>query len=61
MSPNALMKHTYIHYPYWGINSIKANEILSEKEFERITNSRPRSDKTILFTIDYEGISLEEY
>jgi len=61
MSANTLMKHTYIHYPYWGINSIKANEILSEKEFERITNSRPRSDKTILFTIGYEGISLEEY
>lgn len=61
MNANALMKHTYVHYPYWGINSIKANEILSKKEFERITNSRPRSDKTILFTIGYEGISLEEY
>ena len=29
MNNNALMKYTYIHYPYWAINSTTANNILS--------------------------------
>lgn len=58
---NALMKHTYLNYPYWAIYSIKASEILSIDEMKRVNSSRPRNDKTILYTIGYEGISLEEY
>jgi uncharacterized protein (DUF488 family) len=61
MNNNALMKYTYIHYPYWAINSTTANNILSVSELEKVSKSRPVSDKTILFTIGYEGISLEEY
>ena len=61
MTANALMKHTYLNFPYWAINSKKANELLSTKEFEKVNNSRPKSNKTVLFTIGYEGISLEEY
>ena len=61
MSANALMKHTYINYPFFAINSVVANSILSESELERVNSSKPKSDKTILFTIGYEGISLEEY
>jgi hypothetical protein len=61
MDARALMKHTYINFPYWGINSIKAKEILSIDEFERIKNSKPQNEKTILYTIGYEGISLERY
>jgi len=61
MTANALMKHTYLHFPYWAINSKKAKEILSTEQLERVNNSRPKGNKTILFTIGYEGISLEEY
>jgi uncharacterized protein YwgA len=61
MNNNALMKYTYIHYPYWAINSTIATNILSVSELEKVSESRPVSDKTILFTIGYEGISLEEY
>jgi uncharacterized protein (DUF488 family) len=61
MSATALMKHTYINFPYWAINSIKAKEILSENEFDNVTNCKPQSNETILFTIGYEGISLEAY
>jgi uncharacterized protein (DUF488 family) len=60
-SANSLMKHTYLNFPYWAINSLKAKEILSEDEYRKVTSAKPRIDKTILFTIGYEGISLEEY
>lgn len=61
MSANALMKHTYINFPYWATKSEKAEDILTKIEFEKIKKSIPVNNKTILFTIGYEGISLEEY
>jgi len=61
MNAEALMKHTYINYPYWATKSVKAKALLSDVEFEKIKKSIPDSDKIILFTIGYEGISLEEY
>lgn len=61
MNANALMKHTYLNFPYWAINSVKAKEILSETQLEKVNKSRPKINETILFTIGYEGISLEEY
>lgn len=61
LNRDALMKHTYINYPYFAINSIKANEILSPGELQKVTNIRPKTEKTILYTIGYEGISLEKY
>ena len=61
MTTDALMKHTYLYFPYWAINSKRAKEILSKEQFEKVNNSRPKGNKTVLFTIGYEGISLEEY
>jgi uncharacterized protein (DUF488 family) len=61
MNSNALMKHTYINYPFFAINSVKANAILTKEELEKVNSYKPKSSKTILFTIGYEGISLEEY
>lgn len=61
MNSNALMKHTYINYPFFAINSVKATSILTKEELEKVNSYKPKSSKTILFTIGYEGISLEEY
>lgn len=61
MKTDALMKHTYLNYPYWAINSEAASRILNAEQFEKVKSSRPKSNKTTLFTIGYEGISLEEY
>jgi uncharacterized protein (DUF488 family) len=61
MTADALMKHTYLNFPYWAINSKKAKEILSTEQLEKVNDCRPKVSKTILFTIGYEGISLEEY
>jgi uncharacterized protein (DUF488 family) len=61
MTADALMKHTYVNYPYWATKSIKAKSLLSAIELEKVKKSIPDTDKMILFTIGYEGISLEEY
>ncbi|GHT78631.1 hypothetical protein FACS189464_2410 [Bacteroidia bacterium] len=61
MDSRALMKHTYIHFPYWAINSTTARDILSPSELAKLVQTKPKSEETILFTIGYEGISLEEY
>jgi uncharacterized protein (DUF488 family) len=61
MNSEALMKHTYRNFPYWAINSVKANSILTKEELEVVGNQRAKNNDTVLFTIGYEGISLEAY
>lgn len=61
MNANALMRHTYINFPYWATKSIKAKSILSAEELEKVHKCQPKNNTTVLFTIGYEGISLEEY
>lgn len=61
MDANALMKHTYVNYPYYAINSVKAKSILSAIDLGKVDAKRPCDTDTVLFTIGYEGISLEEY
>ena len=56
-----LMKYTYINFPYWATKSEKAESILSKKELQNVKSSITQSRETVLFTIGYEGISLEEY
>jgi uncharacterized protein (DUF488 family) len=61
LSANALMKYTYLNYKYYAINSLKAKSILSAEEYNEVMASRPMNDTTTLYTIGYEGISLEAY
>jgi len=61
MSANALMKHTYVNFPFYAIRSEVAKDILNEDELDKVKKNQPKSNKTILFTIGYEGISLENY
>jgi uncharacterized protein (DUF488 family) len=61
LDANALMKHTYISFPYWATKSVKASSILSKEEQQKVESAKPKNNKTVLFTIGYEGISLEEY
>jgi uncharacterized protein (DUF488 family) len=56
-----LIRMTYVKYPQLAINSIVAKDKLSAEEYRKVTEARPQSNKTILFTIGYEGLSLEEY
>jgi uncharacterized protein (DUF488 family) len=55
------MKHTYLSFPYYAINSKTAKDLLHDEQYQKIIKARPLNSNTILFTIGYEGISLEEY
>lgn len=61
MSAKALMKHTYTNFPFYATRSEVASNILTKAELEKVSNSNPKINKTVLYTIGYEGISLEEY
>lgn len=61
MKTDVITKHTYINFPYYATKSIIAERILPEKFFEKVVTARPNDESTVLFTIGYEGISLEEY
>jgi uncharacterized protein (DUF488 family) len=61
LTANGLMKHTYVNYPFWAMNSVKAPQILSESELQKVTASRNTDETTTLFTIGYEGVSPEAY
>jgi len=60
-SADELIKITYLKYPYYAVNSTIAKDRLSDSEYKLVLDARPISNKTILYTIGYEGVSLEEY
>lgn len=61
MANEALIKHTYINFPYYAINSTIAEKILNEEYYNIVLNTIPNENKKSIFTIGYEGISLEKY
>lgn len=61
MSTNALIRYTYTNFPFYAIKSEVATDILTREELKEVNKARPKSNETVLFTIGYEGISLEEY
>jgi len=61
MKTDAITKHTYLNFPYYATNSTIAEKLLPEQYFKKVIKERPSDDSIALFTIGYEGISLEEY
>jgi len=60
-APLAITKHTYINYPYYAIKSTIAHKLLNKEEQNKVKETIPISNETALFTIGYEGISIEDY
>jgi hypothetical protein len=60
---NRLVKLVYEQYPYYAINSKLALSIMDEAGIARIKAEKDRLRQTgqILFTIGYEGLSVERY
>jgi hypothetical protein len=56
-----LINLTYKKYPYFAINSTLAKEYLTEEDYNNLDNYRSFEDEITLFTIGYQGITLEAY
>ncbi len=61
MDSDGLMTFTYTNFPYYAINSTTAKTLLNKEQLDKVDIFRPSSTQTILYTIGYEGISLEAY
>jgi len=60
-STSDLIKFTYTNFPYYAINSTISNNYLDENELKMIEETRPQINHNVLYTIGYEGTSLEKY
>ncbi len=60
-SSRELIRYTYVNFPYYAINSTVAEKYLSKTEQLSVQAKKPQSVRKALFTIGYEGLSLEEY
>lgn len=58
---NELLHHVYTNFPYYAIHSEIAEKILNAKELQAVDNQRNKEKQPTLFTIGYEGRSLEQY
>jgi hypothetical protein len=58
-----LIKLVYEQYPYYAINSKKASDIVDMAGLARIRTEKERLRQTgrLLFTVGYEGLSVEKY
>ncbi len=61
MSTSTLIVHTYINYPFYATKSIVAKDILSNYFYQRVIDAKPKETTPFLFTIGYQGVSLEKY
>lgn len=56
-----LVRYVYRSHPYYAINSEIRDELLNEQDQARVASARPTATPARLFTIGYEGRSLEKY
>ena len=61
LSQDELIKHTYNKYPFYAIRSVIAKDLLSSAELAKVHAQERHFDEPALFTIGYEGLSLEKY
>ena len=61
LSQSDLIRYTYRQYPYYAIKSTIAKKLLNDEELKTIEQQRPHYTQKQLFTIGYEGISIENY
>ena len=56
-----LIRITYLQYPFFVLNSTISHEVLNATEYQALELVKPSFNSTVLFTLGYEGVSLEEY
>lgn len=60
-SQDELIRYVYLKAPFYAINSVMAETLLSQEELQKVMAQKRYIEERRLFTIGYEGISLEAY
>tara|TARA_R110001592_G_scaffold88299_11_gene260074 strand:+ start:3683 stop:4579 length:897 start_codon:yes stop_codon:yes gene_type:complete len=60
-SREELIKYTYRNYPFFATKSEIAHKVLTKAELEKVEQQKRTFSETKLFSIGYEGKSLEHY
>ncbi len=58
---NRLIKETYLRYPAYAVKSEIAGKILNTDELRKVKKSAFISHKKTLFTVGYEGLTIDAY
>lgn len=61
MSNSTLIKHTYLNFPFYAIRSTIVKDVMPGELYDRVEKEIPKEVDITLFTIGYEGVSLEMY
>lgn len=61
MNSDELIHYIYVNFPFFATKSEIVDRILNEEEKQKVDSQRRRFDQRALFTIGYEGKTLEEY
>ena len=61
LTGNELIRFIYEKYPYYAIHSTIAEKVLNKEKYETVVNSRPRKNGYTLFSIGYEGKTIEHF
>jgi uncharacterized protein (DUF488 family) len=56
-----LIRYIYLNYSYYAVNSEILDEVLSKSEISQIKTYMPKNHIKAIYTIGYEGESIEEY
>lgn len=56
-----LMRFVYREYPFFALNSTRVQELLTPSELQNVKACQPSDENPVIFTIGYEGKSLEKY
>lgn len=61
LSDDQLTRHTYKTYPFFAVRSTIADRLLTQEELAAVESARPKQETRELFTLGYEGLSIEGY
>jgi uncharacterized protein (DUF488 family) len=61
LTQQELIRYTYRKYPYYATKSSIACELLNSDELNKVEQQKRHYNESQLFSIGYEGISLETY
>lgn len=58
---NGLLRKIYLEYPFYATRSVIAENVLKNEELESVNKIRNINNNEILFSIGYEGITIDTY